>query len=228
MKILRNIINIVLISIIAICAYKIYDKSAEYKKADESYAQIRLEKENENNNNLYNKYEDYRGWIKVDNTNIDYPIVQGKDNSFYLDKDINKNYVSSGSIFMNYLNNGFNDENTILFGHHMRNKTMFAQLEKYKEKEFFQNDNDIKIEVENDKVLTYKVFSVYVTDANDNYIKTNFDNKSEYKEFLDKIKNKSIYKSDINVDENDKIITLSTCSYEFNDARMVVHGKLLK
>ena len=110
----------------------------------------------------------------------------------------------------------------------MINKTMFAQLEKYKEKEFFQNDNDIKIEVENDKVLTYKVFSVYVTDANDNYIKTNFDNKSEYKEFLDKIKNKSIYKSDINVDENDKIITLSTCSYEFNDARMVVHGKLLK
>lgn len=228
MKILRTIINIVLISIIAVCAYKIYDKSAEYKKADESYAQIRLEKENENNNNLYNKYEDYRGWIKVDNTNIDYPIVQGKDNSFYLDKDINKNYLSSGSIFMNYLNNGFNDENTILFGHHMRNKTMFAQLEKYKEKEFFQNDNDIKIEVENDKVLTYKVFSVYVTDDNDNYIKTNFDNKSEYKEFLDKIKNKSIYKSDINVDENDKIITLSTCSYEFDDARMVVHGKLLK
>lgn len=228
MKILRTIINIVLISIIAVCAYKIYDKSAEYKKADESYAQIRLEKENENNNNLYNKYEDYRGWIKVDNTNIDYPIVQGKDNSFYLDKDINKNYVSSGSIFMNYLNNGFNDENTILFGHHMRNKTMFAQLEKYKEKEFFHNNNDIKIEVENDKILTYKVFSVYVTDANDNYIKTNFDNKSEYKEFLDKIKNKSIYKSDINVDENDKIITLSTCSYEFNDARMVVHGKLLK
>lgn len=177
---------------------------------------------------MYDKYEDYRGWIKINNTNIDYSIVQGKDNSFYLDKDINKNYLSSGSIFMNYLNHGFNDENTILFGHHMRNKTMFAQLEKYKEKEFFHNNNDIKIEVENDKVLTYKVFSVYVTDANDNYIKTNFDNKSEYKEFLDKIKNKSIYKSDINVDENDKIITLSTCSYEFNDARMVVHGKLLK
>ena len=228
MKILRTIINIVLISIIAVCAYKIYDKSAEYKKADESYAQIRLEKENENNNNLYNKYEDYRGWIKVDNTNIDYPIVQGKDNSFYLDKDINKNYVSSGSIFMNYLNNGFNDENTVLFGHHMRNKTMFAQLKKYKEKEFFYGNNNIEIEIKDGKTLKYKVFSVYVTDANDNYIKTNFDNKSEYKEFLDKIKNKSIYKSDINVDENDKIITLSTCSYEFDDARMVVHGKLLK
>ena len=148
MKILKNIINVVLILIIDICVYKVYIKSTEYKKADKSYEQIRIEKQEES---LYDKYEDYRGWIKINNTNIDYSIVQGKDNSFYLDKDINKNYLSSGSIFMNYLNNGFNDENTILFGHHMRNKTMFAQLEKYKEKEFFQNDNDIKIEVENDK-----------------------------------------------------------------------------
>ena len=116
MKILKNIINVVLIFIIAVCAYKIYEKSTEYKKADKSYEQIRVEKEEEN---LYDKYEDYRGWIKIDNTNINYPIVQGKDNSFYLDKDINKNYLSSGSIFMNYLNHGFNDENTVLFGHHM-------------------------------------------------------------------------------------------------------------
>ena len=219
MKILKNIINVVLILIIDICVYKVY------KKADKSYEQIRIEKQEES---LYDKYEDYRGWIKINNTNIDYSIVQGKDNSFYLDKDINKNYLSSGSIFMNYLNHGFNDENTVLFGHHMRNKTMFAQLKKYKEKEFFYGDNDIVIEVENDKVLKYKVFSAYVTDSKDNYIKTNFDDKDQYKEFLEDIKNKSQYKSDIDVNENDKIITLSTCSYEFNDARMVVHGKLLK
>lgn len=225
MKILNKIVNIVLILIIFICIYNISEKLIEYNKADNSYEKIRVEKEEEN---LYDKYEDYRGWIKIDNTNINYPIVQGKDNLFYLDKDINKNYLSSGSIFMNYLNHGFNDENTVLFGHHMRNKTMFAQLKKYKEKEFFYGDNDIVIEVENDKVLKYKVFSAYVTDSKDNYIKTNFDDKDQYKEFLEDIKNKSLYKSDIDVNENDKIITLSTCSYEFNDARMVVHGKLLK
>ena len=225
MKILNKIVNIVLILIIFICIYNISEKLIEYNKADNSYEKIRVEKEEEN---LYDKYEDYRGWIKIDNTNINYPIVQGKDNSFYLDKDINKNYLSSGSIFMNYLNHGFNDENTVLFGHHMRNKTMFAQLKKYKEKEFFYGNNDIVIEVENDKVLKYKVFSAYVTDSKDNYIKTNFDDKDQYKEFLEDIKNKSLYKSDIDVNENDKIITLSTCSYEFNDARMVVHGKLLK
>ena len=225
MKILNKIVNIVLILIIFICIYNISEKLIEYNKADNSYEKIRVEKEEEN---LYDKYEDYRGWIKIDNTNINYPIVQGKDNSFYLDKDINKNYLSSGSIFMNYLNHGFNDENTVLFGHHMRNKTMFAQLKKYKEKEFFYGNNDIVIEVENGKVLKYKVFSAYVTDAKDNYIKTNFDDKDQYKEFLEDIKNKSQYKLDIDVNENDKIITLSTCSYEFNDARMVVHGKLLK
>ena len=225
MKILNKIVNIVLILIIFICIYNISEKLIEYNKADNSYEKIRVEKEEEN---LYDKYEDYRGWIKIDNTNINYPIVQGKDNLFYLDKDINKNYLSSGSIFMNYLNHGFNDENTVLFGHHMRNKTMFAQLKKYKEKEFFYGNNDIEIEVENDKVLKYKVFSAYVTDSKDNYIKTNFDDKDQYKEFLEDIKNKSQYKSDIDVNENDKIITLSTCSYEFNDARMVVHGKLLK
>ena len=225
MKILNKIVNVVLILIIFICIYNISEKLIEYNKADNSYEKIRVEKEEEN---LYDKYEDYRGWIKIDNTNINYPIVQGKDNSFYLDKDINKNYLSSGSIFMNYLNHGFNDENTVLFGHHMRNKTMFAQLKKYKEKEFFYGNNDIVIEVENGKVLKYKVFSAYVTDSKDNYIKTNFDDKDQYKEFLEDIKNKSQYKSDIDVNENDKIITLSTCSYEFNDARMVVHGKLLK
>ena len=185
MKILNKIVNIVLILIIFICIYNISEKLIEYNKADNSYEKIRVEKEEEN---LYDKYEDYRGWIKIDNTNINYPIVQGKDNSFYLDKDINKNYLSSGSIFMNYLNHGFNDENTVLFGHHMRNKTMFAQLKKYKEKEFFYGDNDIVIEVENDKVLKYKVFSAYVTDSKDNYIKTNFDDKDQYKEFLEDIK----------------------------------------
>ena len=73
----------------------------------------------------------------------------------------------------------------------------------------------------------YKVFSVYITDINDNYTKTSFEDKDEYKEFLERIKNKSIYKSDISVNENDKIITLSTCSYEFDDARLVVTGKLI-
>ena len=224
MKIFKSIINIVLTLIIVICAYKIIHQLKEYNDADKVYNLIREEKEE--SDNLFEKNIDYRGWIKIDNTNINYPILQGQDNEEYLYKDINNEYIVSGSIFMNYLNNGFDDQNTVLFGHNMKNGTMFANLKKYKEEDFFYNNNDIEIELSNGQYLKYKVFSVYITDINDNYTKTSFEDKDEYKEFLERI-NKSIYKSDISVNENDKIITLSTCSYEFDDARLVVTGKLI-
>ena len=225
MKIFKSIINIVLTLIIVICAYKIIHQLKEYNDADKVYNLIREEKEE--SDNLFEKNIDYRGWIKIDNTNINYPILQGQDNEEYLYKDINNEYIVSGSIFMNYLNNGFDDQNTVLFGHNMKNGTMFANLKKYKEDDFFDYNNDIEIELSNGQYLKYKVFSVYITDINDNYTKTSFEDKDEYKEFLERIKNKSIYKSDISVNENDKIITLSTCSYEFDDARLVVTGKLI-
>ena len=226
MRILKSIVNIVLIFIIFICAYKILYKIGEYKKADDIYEKIRIEKEEVND--AYIDNEDYRGWLNVENTNIDYPVLQSYDNQYYLDKDINREYLMSGSIFMNYLNDGFNDENTVLFGHNMRNGTMFAQLKKYKDRDFFYENNNINIELSNGEILKYEVFSVYVTDIEDNYIQTKFDNANEYKEFLDRIKNKSIYENEIELSEDDKIITLSTCSFEFNDARLVVHGKLIK
>ncbi|MDU7454095.1 MULTISPECIES: class B sortase [Clostridium] len=225
MKIFKSIINIVLTLIIVICAYKIIHQLKEYNDADKVYNLIREEKEE--SDNLFEKNINYRGWIKIDNTNINYPILQGQDNEEYLYKDINNEYIVSGSIFMNYLNNGFDDQNTVLFGHNMKNGTMFANLKKYKEEDFFYNNNYIEIELSNGQYLKYKVFSVYITDINDNYTKTSFEDKDEYKEFLERIKNKSIYKSDISVNENDKIITLSTCSYEFDDARLVVTGKLI-
>lgn len=214
----------------------------EYKKADDVYDKIRIEKEELKNSyinneddtgkdgigNIFIDNEDYRGWLNVENTNIDYPILQSYDNQYYLDKDINREYLMSGSIFMNYLNDGFNDENTVLFGHNMRNGTMFAQLKKYKDRDFFYENNNINIELSNGETLKYEVFSVYVTDIEDNYIQTKFDNVYEYKEFLERIKNKSIYESEIELCEDDQIITLSTCSFEFDDARLVVHGKLIR
>ena len=201
--------------------YKIVDKVMEYKKADNVYEKIRIEKEELKNSyinneddtekdgrgNIFIDNEDYRGWLNVENTNIDYPVLQSYDNQ---------------------LNDGFNDENTVLFGHNMRNGTMFEQLRKYKDRDFFYGNNNINIELSNRDTLKYEVFSVYVTDVEDNYIQTKFDNVNKYKEFLDRIKNKSIYETEIELWEDDKIITLSTCSFEFNDARLVVHGKLMK
>lgn len=85
--------------------------------------------------------KDYRGWIDIDGTNIDYPVLQAKDNSYYLKKDINKNYLPSGSIFLDYRNNRFEDSNTVIYGHYMRNNTMFGELKKFKDKKFFDKNN---------------------------------------------------------------------------------------
>ena len=86
--------------------------------------------------NCYQLIMTTRFWIKVYNTNIDYPVVQGKDNAYYLNHDFNKNYLSSGSIFMDYRNDFENDKSIVIYGHHMKNKTMFGELTKFKQELF--------------------------------------------------------------------------------------------
>ena len=231
MKIILNITRVFLVSTVLFCTYKIMEKTSEYREADIVYNHIREEKEKIENKKteetLFDKYEDYRGWISIANTNIDYPILQSTDNSYYLKRDINKDYLASGSIFMHYLNDNFNDKNTVIFGHYMKNDTMFGQLKQYKNKDFFKNNNEILITTK-DKILKYRVFSVYVTNANDPYIRTDFEDANQYSQFLNTITNKSLYKSDITVNENDRILTLSTCSYEFKNARLAIHAKLVE
>lgn len=222
-KLLKVIINLILVAVIAYCGYNIYIKLKDYKQAEIIYNEIKEKKKED----LSNINEDFRFWLEVDNTNIDYPVVQGNDNSFYLKKDIYKNYLGSGSIFMDSRNNFETDENTIIYGHNMKNKTMFNNLEKFKEEEFFNANNKIRI-FDKDKEYVYEVFSAYYVDPNYNYIIPNFSNKEEYNSYLKDIKNKSLFKSNIYVNSNDKIITLSTCSYEKKDTRTVVHGKLIK
>lgn len=231
-KLIKILINIILTLILIFSCFSIYIKLSEYKKADKVYTDIRenIQKENQNEDKyqqLYNKNKDYRFWIKINNTNIDYPVVQGSDNEFYLTHDFYKNPLSSGSIFMDYRNNFENDNCVILYGHHMKNKTMFGDLVKFKNESFFKENNLIEIEYKG-KTYTYEVFSVYVADLNnEDYLKIDFNADNEFKEYLNYITEKSMYKSDISIDTSDKIITLYTCSYEFKDARTIVHAKLI-
>lgn len=166
-------------------------------------------------------------WINVANTNIDYPVVKGNDNNYYLNKDFNNNDSSSGSIFMDFRNDFNNDKNIIVYGHNMKNKTMFNNLGKFKDESFWNENNKIKVYNGSDE-LTYEVFSVYVVESGEDYLKVDFSDDTEYSEFLNDIKSKSLYESEVILSPSDKIITLSTCSYEFKDARTVVHGRYVK
>lgn len=163
-----------------------------------------------------------KGFIRVDSTNISYPFLQFSDNSYYLEHDLFNNYNAKGYIFLDYRNdsNISNNYNTILYGHHLLNKTMFGTLDKV-----LDNNPTITIKTSTNTYL-YQVFSYYETLPEAYYLQTEFLNLNKYLEFLNTIKNRSMKDYNVSVLETDKIITLSTCSLD-NTKRIVVHGKLL-
>lgn len=238
-KKLLTIIEIILIVIFLFSCYKVFTKLNAYRTDGKTYDAIREEYIEEvqrspkdiDYKGLYDKLKasngDYRGWITIENTDIDYPIVQGADNDFYLKHDFNKKESISGCVFMDYLNEVDKDDNIILYGHNMRNGSMFSKIQRFKENEFFSQNNKVIIKDEAGE-HTYEVFSVYVLKPGDNLGKINYSSAQEFNEYIKFIKNKSFYTTDINVEKGDKILTLVTCTYEIDDARTIVHAKLIK
>lgn len=239
----RKLIRIVLYCIILICLISIGFKKYNYYKDNKVYDNIRdIKNEAEDNNQLDSDEEykdekfkkmyqdmkninsDYRFWITIDDTVIDYPVVQGEDNDFYLNNNFYKENSISGTIFLDYKNDELKDKNLILYGHNMRDGSMFAAINKFKEKEFFDNGK-IKIINENGEEI-YEVFSVFVEGANNLNLKNNFNSSEEYNEYIKNIKDNSSYQKEIKSDFS-KIITLYTCSYEFEDARTIVCATLV-
>ncbi|MBS6007225.1 MAG: class B sortase [Clostridium baratii] len=224
---MKKFINIVLIVAIIFSLYKVISKVVDYKESKNAYEKVREVKNNSNNfsEELIKRNEDYKMWIEVPNTNINYPVVQGKDNDFYLSHDFNKKESSSGAIFIDYKNDIEKDKNIVIYGHNMRNKSMFQNLMNFKNEEFWKENNKIILIIDG-KRYEYEIFSAYISNAEDINLRTNFKNDTEYLKYIDSVKKKSIFHRDIGIKSNDRIITLSTCSYEEDDARMIIYGKL--
>lgn len=177
---------------------------------------------------LKDKNSDTVGWINVNNTNINYPFVQTKDNSYYLNHSFDKKYNEAGWVFLDYRNSkDLNNKNTILYAHSRLDKTMFGSLSKVLKSSWYNNKDNHIIRLSTDTENTlWQIFSVYKIPEESYYITTNFNNNEEYTKFLNTIKQRSIYNFNTNLDTNDKILTLSTC---YSDTeRTVVHAKLIK
>jgi sortase B len=171
--------------------------------------------------------EDIAGWISISGTSIDYPVLKTDNNSYYLSRDIFKKNSATGALFVDFRNVLTDKErNTIIYGHNMKEGSMFHDLKKYREKSFFESNSKIVFDT-CQYLQEWEVFSVYLTDTSFNYIQTNFDNNEEYLKFLNAIKSKSMFHSKVNLNETDRILTLSTCNYEINNGRFVVHAKLI-
>ena len=183
----------------------------------------------EDYNKLYSINQDIKGWITVPNTSVNYPIVQTSDNSYYLHHNFNKEANDGGAIFIACENkNPFEDQNTVIHGHHMKDGSMFATLNKFKDIDFFKANKYIYISTK-DTVRKYEIFSMYVERASVNPYEISFSSDEEYLSYLKALSGKSIYGTDIGeFSADDKILTLSTCTYEVNDGRLLIHAKLIK
>lgn len=198
-----------------------------------------LEKEegnlsSENTYNLENIAKinsDIVGWIKIEGTNINYPIMQNGD--YYLHKDIYKNYSSHGTPYLAFYCDVKKSDNLIIYGHHMQDNTMFSQLEKYKNYNFFLNHKYIKFyTIEDGRTIenTYEVMIAFKTIAYSDagfryYSYTDFQNYEDYEEFVENCRNLEFYYTGVVGTHQDKYITLSTCEYSQKNGRMVVVAK---
>jgi len=164
------------------------------------------------------------GWLTIDGTNIDYPIAQHSDNDYYLHHLFTGEWNSSGCLFMDCRNEpDFSDRHTIIYGHHMDNGTMFQNLMLYKSQEFYDQHPTAQL-VTPEGSYTVEFFAGYVASVEDNAWQVAFATKKEFADWLSAAKGRSLFASPISPTAIDRIITLSTCSYEFYNARFVVHG----
>ena len=182
---------------------------------------------NVNFNELLSKNPDTVGWIKVDGTKVNYPIVQSTDNDYYLNHAFNKNENIAGWIYADYRDD-FTDfgKNTIIYGHNMNNKTMFGSVPSMLNNGYLNKSSNYFIKISTPTSNSnWKVFSIYTIEPEVYYLKTMFINES-FETFITNLKNRSVYNFGIDVSADDKILTLSTCD-NTGTKRVAVHAKMI-
>ena len=177
---------------------------------------------------LAQKNPDLYGWITVDGTNINYPIVQGDDNSYYLNHAYTGDYLPIGAIFVDYRNNTSitKNYNTVIYGHNITSGTMFHDIEKFYNDEYF-NDKYIVIYTM-DGIYYYEPFSIYKARYDYQYFRTAFTSADDFIAFADEMRDNSQKEKDIEFTKNDRILTLSTCTNVINSERYALHARLVK
>jgi sortase, srtB family len=237
-KILVTFIQIVLIAVIIFSGIKIIEWIKSNKKNKDIMSEIKenvvINNEMDSNNEEYKidfaklkqKNSDAIAWIKVNGTDIDFPVVKGTDNSYYLTHNFDKEKNKAGWIFADYRNKfDGTDKNIIIYGHNMKNGSMFASLKDVIKEEWYNNENNkyIALITENEN-CKYQVFSVYQTETEEYYLQTNISN---FKEFVEKIKGRSKKNFNVDIKETDSILTLSTCA-DNTKYRVVLHAVKVK
>jgi len=240
-RLIKILLSVLLLGIMLFSAYQLYqiyrdyaaekaihDMVLEYKPELPAPSETEEPVINQSVIDLQAQYPDAVGWLTIPNTNIDYPFVWYSDNAFYLRRDLEKKYAQAGTLFMETrCNRDFSSQNTIIYGHHMKNDSMFGTIKRFNNKDFFDNNQTGTIFLAN-QTLEFEIFAFVVVKATDKEIyKTDFDETGNAA-FMEYIKENARHFRETPLGETDRFVTLSTCSYEFNNARMVLICRINK
>lgn len=182
---------------------------------------------------LYTQNNDFMGWLKIDDTGIDYPVMfTPNDEEYYIHRDYEGAYSSSGTLFIGKLSDPITpSDNVIIYGHNMKAGTMFYPLLKYEKNDFYEGHKYIEFDTIDDN-CTYEVIAAFRTVINesdpsnfDYYNFANANSKEEFDEYVSKVKSKTPYDIPTTAEYGDKLITLSTCAYHADEGRYVVVAK---
>ena len=239
----NNFIIIFSVILILVALYNIIDIMNDYRKSEDLYTKLNeeyiFERSKEDKESSSKWYEDISvdfdslkkinsdivGWINFENNDISYPVLYSGDDDKYLRKSFDGEDATAGSIFVEGANNSdFEDKNTIIYGHNMRNLSMFGKLKKYtREQDYYDNNKYIQIITPN-MYYRYEIFAYESVNEDSNVYQISFEDDAAIESYINKIRELSERQTDIDVSVDDKIITLSTCSTLSNHKRFVVHA----
>ncbi len=241
-QMLSNLMLVIAVGVFLFSGYKLFGIFSEYHKGASEYDSIQkialgqtapsvteddLPKEFVVDfDKLKEMNPEVVGWIRFDEpSQISYPVVQGPDNDKYLNTTFEGKRNSAGALFVDKDNQAdFSDENTFIYGHNMKNGSMFGQLRKYKTKSFCEENPYFYIYTPDGKVSTYQVFSVcIVKDISRSYVKQ-YSDAEDFQDYIDYIRGISRYSVDVEVTGESQVVSLSTCTNVSDDERLLVHG----
>ena len=166
---------------------------------------------------------DVVGWLYCPNTVISYPVPQGENNSYYLKHLFDGTSNSAGSLFLDSRCQGREGQNSVIYGHYMKNGTLFASLCEYQEQAYYEAHPELFL-ITPENTLTIQLFSAYIAGEDDDAWQLTFSSQEEYGAWLERLLERSCFTSEVVPQSTDRVITLSTCSYMFPGARFVCHG----
>ena len=246
-KLVRAILAIVLIICIIYIVKCVWDSKKEEEQVKEILNSVAVTETTNIGNTgqerslkvkeLKEQYPDVVGWIEIEGTNINYPVMQGEDNDFYMDHNYKKEKVKTGSIFLDKdYDWSIPSSNLLMYGHNKRNgTTMFSELLKYKDESFYQNYPIIKFTTV-DEDAEYEIIAAFLsrvyykseTNVFRYYYFINAKNKEEYDDFVNNAKKASLYDTGKTAEYGDQLITLSTCEYSQEDGRFAIVARKKK